>query len=104
MIPKTEILLLENTIWFLVGHVGVPIYDFTFREWFHTKSPSKLPTGIEAVARVGAVADYERLYSECTAEGVTCCIQAAPAPQGSRTGRKPVIRCVITDGHAALRK
>jgi hypothetical protein len=71
MIPNTEILRLEDTLWLMVRQVGVPIYDFNFRDWFHTHSPYNPPEKIEAVARVGAAADYDRFFSECKADGVS---------------------------------
>src|SRR5687767_8509932 len=70
MIPNTEILLLEDKLWLLVSKVGVPIYDFDFRDWFHTRSPFVLPKKIVAAARVGAMEDYNRFYDECKDAGV----------------------------------
>lgn len=70
MIPNTEILQLENSLWLMVSQVGVPIYDFSFRDWFLTHLPYNPPEKIEAIARVGAVAGYDRFYSECKADGV----------------------------------
>jgi len=70
MIPNTEILLLEEKLWMLVSRVGLPIYDFNFRDFFHTRSPYNPPENIDAVARIGAPADYERVYSECKLEGI----------------------------------
>jgi len=71
MIPNTDILLLEDRLWLLVSQIGVPIYDFNFRDWFHTHTPYDPPEKIEAVARVGAVADYDHFYSQYKADGVS---------------------------------
>lgn len=70
MIANAEILLLEDTLWLLVSQSGVSIYDFNFRDWFHTRAPYEPPKNIEAVGRVGAVANYDRFYSECKADGI----------------------------------
>lgn len=70
MTSNAEILLVEETLWFLVSDVGMPIYDFNFRQWFHTKSPLNLPRTLDAVARVGAVENYENFHSEWKAKGV----------------------------------
>lgn len=71
MIPNTELLLLEERLWLLVSQTGVPIYDFNFRDFFHTRSPYRPPEEIEAVARIGAPSDYTQVYSQCRAEGVS---------------------------------
>jgi hypothetical protein len=55
MIPNAEILQLEDRLWLVVMQIGLPIYDFTFRDWFHTQSASELPQGVNAVARLGAM-------------------------------------------------
>jgi hypothetical protein len=68
---KKEIVLLEDAIWLLVEPLGLPIYDFDFRKWFHCRSSYERPSEISAIARVGAVADYGRFYLESKAEGVT---------------------------------
>jgi hypothetical protein len=68
---KREIVLLENAIWLLVEQIGLPIYDFDFRKWFHCQSPYERPPNICAVARVGAVTDYDRFYRDCREEGIT---------------------------------
>ena len=71
MKPNTEILLLEDKVWLLVSQVGVPIYDFNFRDLFHTRSPYNPPAMIVAVARVGAPADYDQFYGECQQGGIS---------------------------------
>lgn len=70
MKPNTEILLLEDKVWLLVSQVGVPIYDFNFRDLFHTRSPYNPPAMIDVVARVGAPADYDQFYGECQQDGI----------------------------------
>jgi hypothetical protein len=68
---KKEIILLEDTVWLLVESVGLPVYDFNFREWFHCRIPYERPSQICAIARVGAVTDYGRFYLECKEQGIT---------------------------------
>src|SRR5690348_246077 len=66
-----EIILLEETVWLLVEPIGLPIYDFNFREWFHCRIPYQPPSEICLVARVGAVTDYRQPYLESKEQGVT---------------------------------
>jgi len=70
MQPHTEILLVEDRLWLMVSQVGLPIYDFDFRGWFQARSPFSRPKMIEAIARVGAPADYDQFYGECKVEGI----------------------------------
>lgn len=70
MTANTEILLLENKLWLVVSPVGLPIYDFNFRDFFHTRSPHGRPERIIAAARIGAPGDYEQVYSELEADGI----------------------------------
>jgi hypothetical protein len=79
MIANSEILLLEDTLWLLISRIGMPIYDFDFRQWFHSRSPNMAPENITATARVGAVANYESFYNDCKNEGVT--LVNSPAQQ-----------------------
>lgn len=70
MLDKKEIILLEETVWLLAESAGLPIYDFNFRQWFHCTSPYERPSNICAVARVGALKDYDRYYLECIEDGI----------------------------------
>ena len=70
MIPNADLLLMEERIWLLVSQCGVPIYDFNFRDWFQTRAPYSPPDKVQAVARVGAIANYDEFYSRCEAEGI----------------------------------
>src|SRR5262245_38782860 len=67
---KAELLLLEERLWLLTSPTGLPIYDFDFRTWFRTRMPLQPPEQITAVARVGAVTDYNRFYDECKDSGI----------------------------------
>ena len=68
---KKEIILLEDAVCLLVKPIGLPIYDFDFRKWFHCRGSYERPSEMSAIARVGAVTDYSRFYLECKTEGVT---------------------------------
>lgn len=73
MISETaerELIFLEDTIWLLVESVGLPIYDFNFRDWFHCRGSYEQPSEISAIARVGAVTNYDRFFLECKGEGI----------------------------------
>jgi len=50
--------------------IGVPIYDFDFRRFFDCRTPYEPPLRLPAVARVGAFADYGRLFEDCAALGI----------------------------------
>lgn len=65
-----EILEVEEKIWLLVRQTGISIYDFDFRSWFHARSPYRPPEHINAVARVGAVADYPEFHEEYARDGI----------------------------------
>jgi hypothetical protein len=71
MIPNAEILQLEQRLWLVVRQIGLPTYDFNFRDWFQARSASELPQGVKAVARVGAIPDYADFYDECKKVGVS---------------------------------
>jgi hypothetical protein len=68
---KREIIVLEEAVWLLVEPVGLPVYDFNFREWFHCRTSPERSSGICAIARVGAITDYGRVYLECKEQGIT---------------------------------
>lgn len=65
-----DLLHLEEAVWVWTAPIGVPIYDFAFETFFACRRPYQRPPEVEAVARVGALDDYERTYRELLAEGV----------------------------------
>ena len=61
--------ILQDQLWIISNSVGVPIYDFAFRQFFECRTPFESPEGIPAVARVGAFADYSAFFTEAKSQG-----------------------------------
>jgi ATP-grasp domain, R2K clade family 3 len=74
MMPSTEqldVLHLEELLWLVTSPVGLNHYDFDFDRFFACRRPWKRPDSITAIARVGAISDYPRLYDSLEREGVS---------------------------------
>lgn len=65
-----EILHVENAVWVVHAPTGVPIYDFAFDRLLACRRPFQLPGEVEALARVGAIADYDEYYARWLDDGV----------------------------------
>lgn len=63
-------LILGDHLWVTNSPVGVPIYDFPFRDYLECKTPFYPRPDLPAVARIGAFEDYPAFFSECAAEGI----------------------------------
>lgn len=50
--------------------VGVPVYDFDFRQFFDCRTPFDFEGRLPGVARIGAFRDYPDLYSRSAEEGI----------------------------------
>ena len=66
-----ELILLEETVWVLVGKVGLSSYDFNLSQFFSCRHPWQRPEQITAIGRFGAVTNYDELYAELAAEGIS---------------------------------
>ncbi|WP_372369694.1 ATP-grasp domain-containing protein [Candidatus Uabimicrobium sp. HlEnr_7] len=64
MIQDFDFFILEKKFAVVKKDVNIPIYDFNFRQFFHCKSIIRLPEKMTIIARIGAFADYNKLYSE----------------------------------------
>jgi hypothetical protein len=65
-----DLILLEDTVWVLVGKVDLPSYDFDLAQFFACRRPWHRPEKIVAIGRFGAVTNYAELYQELAAEGI----------------------------------
>jgi ATP-grasp domain, R2K clade family 3 len=65
-----DLILLEDTVWVLVGKVDLPSYDFDLAQFFACRRPWHRPEKIVAIGRFGAVTNYAKLYQELAAEGI----------------------------------
>ena len=61
IIREIDFFRLESSVWIAEKKTRIPAYDFQFEPLFRTDRPSnvqKVPT----IARIGAIADYEKTY------------------------------------------
>jgi hypothetical protein len=65
-----DLILLEETVWVLVGEVGLSSYDFNLSQFFSCRHPWHRPEQITALGRFGAVTNYDELYAQLAAEGI----------------------------------
>jgi ATP-grasp domain, R2K clade family 3 len=65
-----DLILLEETVWVLVGEVNLPSYDFSLTQFFACRRPWNRPEQITAIARFGAVINYDELYQQLAADGI----------------------------------
>ena len=65
-----DLILLEDTVWVLVGEVGLSSYDFNLTQFFACRHPWQRPEQIHAIGRFGAVSNYDDLYAQLAAEGI----------------------------------
>ena len=63
-LDKLDFFLLENIIGIINKKIGVASYDFKFDNIFHCSRPYEDPKLITAIARIGAIENYERLYAQ----------------------------------------
>ncbi len=65
-----ELLQLEDTLWVLQRQTRLPHYDFVFERYFDYKRAEWPDDLVSAVARVGAIQDYESFYRAKWEKGV----------------------------------
>ena len=54
-----DLILLEDTVWVLVGEIDLPSYDFSLAQFFSCRHPWHRPDRITAIGRFGAVTNYD---------------------------------------------
>jgi ATP-grasp domain, R2K clade family 3 len=67
---QLDLLLLEDTLWVLVGKVDLPSYDFDLTTFFACRRPWQRPDPIRAIGRFGVMTNYAELYERLAAEGI----------------------------------
>jgi ATP-grasp domain, R2K clade family 3 len=65
-----DLVLLEDSVWVLVGEVELPSYDFSLAQFFSCRRPWNRPKSITAIGRFGVVTDYDALYKKLTETGI----------------------------------
>jgi hypothetical protein len=62
--------VIENQLWMITTPIGVPIYDFGFRDFFDCRTPYDRDVKLPGVARVGAFENYSQFFSAAEADGI----------------------------------
>jgi ATP-grasp domain, R2K clade family 3 len=65
-----DLILVEDTVWVLVGKVDLPSYDFSLTQFFNCRHPWHRPDRVTAIGRFGAISNYDELYGQLAAEGI----------------------------------
>ncbi len=65
-----DLFLVEDCLWIAAEPVGLPLYDFDFAHFLAVRHPWERPDEIEAIARIGAIADYDARHTAFLDEGV----------------------------------
>lgn len=61
---------IDDRLWMVTQPTGVGVYDYDFRRYHDCRTPYNVKPNLPAVARVGAIADYDAFYGECGEEGI----------------------------------
>lgn len=69
-LENLDLILLEDTVWVLVGEVALPSYDFSLTQLFACRRPWHRPKQITAIARFGVATNYDELYQQLAADGI----------------------------------
>jgi hypothetical protein len=67
---QLDLILLEETVWVLVGTVDLPSYDFSLTDFFACRRPWQRPEQIQAIGRFGVATNYAQLYHKLAADGI----------------------------------
>jgi hypothetical protein len=67
---QLDLLLLEDTIWVLVGKVDLTSYDFALGDFFACRRPWQRPDSVLAIGRFGVATNYAQLYERLAADGI----------------------------------
>lgn len=65
-----DLFRVENKLWVVAAETGMPQYDFRFGDFFECRRPWQPPADVTAVARMGAVGDYEARTTRLAASGI----------------------------------
>ena len=65
-----DLLLVEDCVWVLSAQIDLPSYDFALDQFFACRRPWHRPEQITAIARFGAIDDYDTVCANLAAEGI----------------------------------
>ena len=65
-----QLFLMDQTVWMLTRPTGLGVYDFPFKRFFDCQHPWQRPDKVQAIARIGAIDNYEGLYDGLMEEGI----------------------------------
>jgi hypothetical protein len=65
-----DVFQIERTLWIAEARIGLPVYDFPFDVLMDCRHGRFGLTEVSAIARFGAVEDYDKLYAELIEVGV----------------------------------
>ncbi|PSB02963.1 ATP-grasp domain-containing protein [Merismopedia glauca] len=65
-----DLILLEETVWVLVGEIDLPSYDFSLSQFFACRHPWHRSEQITAIGRFGATTNYDEIYHQLAADGI----------------------------------
>ena len=65
-----DLVLVEDAIWLLTRPTGSAIYDMPFDRLLACRRPYQRPDSVTAIARVGAIPDYEAYFQRWAEQGV----------------------------------
>lgn len=70
MIDGADLFQIDRTIWLLSKETALPHYDFAFSNLLPTNRPYNRPEQITAVARIGAIENYDHIFQQLLDEGI----------------------------------
>ena len=62
--------VMENKLWVITSPIGLPVYDFDFRQFFLCRTPYQIAGELPGLARVGAFDDYRVFYDDTLRDGI----------------------------------
>jgi hypothetical protein len=69
-VASEDLFLVEDAVWVLAMPTGKAVYDFPFDRLLACRRPFQPPASLTAVARVGAIPDYDEYYRRWAEQGV----------------------------------
>lgn len=67
---RSELILVDGSIWVLQARTGVAAYDFDFRPVFPCQAPWQRPATMQTVARIGPFRDYDEVWRAAGEQGM----------------------------------
>lgn len=67
---RLNIFQMQERLWLITKPTGVAIYNFDFEKFFECRHHWRLPTPLTAIARIGAIDEYDDFYESLRREGI----------------------------------